>query len=59
MGGKEHLSTIEMEEEYIQSLVTGTLHRATQQPTQWSCVCVPHRGLAHTLCIQKAEFTTH
>lgn len=36
--GKEHLSTIEMEEEYIQSLVTGTLHRATKQPTQWSCV---------------------
>lgn len=39
MAGKEHLSTIEMEEEYIQSLVTGTLHRATKQPTQWSCVC--------------------
>lgn len=28
-----------MEEEYIQSLVTGTLHRATKQPTHWSCVC--------------------
>lgn len=39
MAGKEHLSTIEFEEEYIQSLVTGTLHRATKQPTQWSCVC--------------------
>lgn len=37
-GGKEHLSTIEMEEEYVQSLVTGTLHRATQQPSQWPCV---------------------
>lgn len=58
-GGKEHLCTIEMEEEYVQSLVTGALHRATQRLTQWPCVCGPRHGLAHTLCIQKAVFTTH
>lgn len=34
-GGEEHLSTIEIEEEYVQSLVTGTLHWATKQPEQW------------------------
>lgn len=34
-GGEEHISTIEIEEEYVQLLVTGTLHWATKQPKQW------------------------
>lgn len=31
---KHLLNTIEMEEEYVQSVVTGTLHGVSQHPTQ-------------------------
>lgn len=52
-GGEEHLSTIEMEEEYVQSLVTGTLHRAnTTANTVALCVAQHTYIIQSECCIQ-------